>query len=121
MASENVKKYIKTIDEKYRECKLAKLSRFSAEWGIWSREMNIEIDGKIKAGHPDGDLLKYVKVYWINTSQLLEAHYKFYTFSKMALKKKIAREGEKIKRLILAGRVPNLNEKDIGKMILKNL
>jgi hypothetical protein len=39
----------------------------------------------------------------------------------MALKKKIAREGEKIKRLILAGRVPNLNEKDIGKMILKNL
>ena len=63
--------FLKEIDEKYLSCKEKGLSRFSDEWGLWSREINLKLRGFIK-NSPDPEPYKYVFIYWTVRSQLLQ-------------------------------------------------
>ena len=50
---EDIINYLKLIDQKYLEAKRKGLSRFSIEWGTFSRDMNLEIRAKIEEGKKD--------------------------------------------------------------------
>jgi len=67
--------YLDRIDEAYFKGKIDGLSRYSIEWGKFSREMNLEIRGKIEAGHPEKLLLKMIMPYWTNRSIMLELYF----------------------------------------------
>jgi len=103
--TEEIRDYIRLIDSKYAEAKAKRISRLDPEWGKWSTEMNRETKAKTQTGkHPQEVLLKYVYIYWVNRSQLLELHKS--KWRKKALKIKLAREGRKIRKLILSGDIP---------------
>lgn len=104
--TEEIRDYMRLIDSKYAEAKAKRISRLDPEWGKWSTEMNRETKAKTETGkHPQEVLLKYVYIYWVNRSQLLELHHKS-KWRKKALKTKLAREGRKIKKIILSGDIP---------------
>uniref|UniRef100_A0A6M3LNS3 Terminase n=1 Tax=viral metagenome TaxID=1070528 RepID=A0A6M3LNS3_9ZZZZ len=97
--------YLALIDDKYDEAKKERLSRFSTEWGTWSREMNLATKGK------DGLAYKYLFVYWVTMSQLLELHH--ISRFKAGKKRRLAKEANKYKEIILDGDGPELSEKDM--------
>lgn len=67
--------YLDKIDDAYIKGKLHGLSRYSIEWGGFSREMNLEIRGKVESNHPEKLLLKMIMPYWINRSVMLEIYF----------------------------------------------
>ena len=67
--------YFNKIDQAYNDCKEKCLSRYSKEWGEFSRPMNIEIRKKIESNHPEKLLLKMVLPYWFNRSIMLELYF----------------------------------------------
>lgn len=71
----NISKLFDVIDAKFEICKNKNLSRFSVEWGKWSREMNIAIREMIENDHPKKVQLQDVFAYWTTSSQLLELYY----------------------------------------------
>jgi len=115
--TQEIRDLVDPIDKKYTEAKEAKVSRFSVEWGKWSREMNVEMRKK------DGILFKYVFIYWTLKSQLLELFFKFPSNSlKLGLKKRVWSEIEDIKKIILSGNVPEgeLTDKDLLRILGEN-
>ena len=68
--------YILLIDAQYLKAKAAGLSRSSVEWGKWSREMNLELRERIKAHDPEKPKLKFIMIYLVLRSQLLDFHYR---------------------------------------------
>ncbi len=108
--------YIDFIDKKYKEAKAKKLSRFSIEWGKWSRAMNLETKKRIESGKdPDEIKLQYVFIYWTLRSRLLEAH-------------KVSRFGSgKAKRRVILNEIDEIREvikdedKDLERLSKKDL
>jgi len=93
-------KYIEFIDEKFKEAMDKKMSRFDVEWGVWSHEMNRGIRIRVDSKDPESTRLKYVFVYWLLTSQLLEL---FHSGKKYIGRKKRIRwtkERQDIKKLV---------------------
>jgi len=116
--TQEIRGYMSLIDRKYAEAKAKRISRLDMEWGKWSTKMNRETKAKIETGtHPQKDLLKYIFNYWVNRSQLLELHHKS-RFLKRAHKVRLAREGRKIKRLILSGDIPDATSFDRMQSVL---
>ena len=117
--TQEIKDYVDLIDTKYRSAKEKKLSRMSIEWGKWSRKMNLQIRQKLKeGGHPQDVLYRYIFIYWVNRSQLLELHFKHKY--KQGLKKQTAREGKHIKQIILSGDAPDaISDDDMVSALLK--
>ena len=96
--------YVELIEEMYKKARLKKISRMSVEWGMWSRQMNLETRARIESGKDPEELkLKYVFVLWTTRSQLLELHYER-PFFKLARKKKLAKECRQLKEMILTGK-----------------
>lgn len=117
--TQEIKDCLDLIDTKYRLAKEKKFSRFSIEWGKWSRKMNLEIRRKLESGgHPQEVLYRYIFIYWVNRSQLLELHFKFK--HKGSLKKQRAREGKRLKQIILSGDAPDaLTNDDMIRALFK--
>ena len=67
--------YLDKIDAAYANGKLRGLSRYSTQWGIFSRDMNLEIRNKIESNHPEKLLLKMIVGYWLNRSIMLEIYF----------------------------------------------
>ena len=105
--------YVNLIDTKYAEAKLAKTSRFDVEWGKWSREMNIATKGKSSLAY------RYLFIYWIVKSQLLELHFK--TRFKQANKKRLAREANQIKKYILNGDAPDISDDELKRRLFQSM
>ena len=61
--------YLDKIDEAYATGKLDGISRYSMEWSMFSREMNIEIHKKIKSDHPEKLLFKMILPYPMNANR----------------------------------------------------
>lgn len=112
--------YIELIDQKYLEAKMIRISRFSVEWGKWSREMNLGINELTKSKTPQVSILKYVFVYWINRSKLLELYHKS-KMGKLGLKKRLEKEGQELKKGILSGRPPKMTDENMKETILKDI
>lgn len=111
-----VRDYVDLIDKKYRAAKEEGISRFSVEWGRWSREMNVETRKK------EGVLFKYVFIYWTLKSQLLEVFYKSPSkLLRQGKKRRLQEEISDIKKIILSGKAPDgdLTDKDLQKILLK--
>ncbi len=110
--------FLDLIDEFYTDAVLEGVSRFEPKWGIWSRQMNLEINQRAKVGDPESAKLKYVTVYWILKSQVLEFHYKkplFYT----VFVKKLEAEANTIKELIVSdANVKPVSIEDLAALIL---
>jgi hypothetical protein len=113
------KEYIELIDQKYFEAKKNRISRFSVEWGKWSREMNLELRESTKAEAPQSLLLRHVFIYWINRSQLLELYYKG-RISSLGKKKRLEKEGAQLKKDILSGKLPKLTTETMKETLLKS-
>lgn len=107
--------YLELIDEKYIEAKRKRLSRFSVEWGTFSRGMNLEIREKIENGdHPQIPLLKSILPYWLTTSELLELHYKS-KILKRSKKRQLSKKRQAIKDDIMGGNaISELSIKEIA-------
>ena len=91
--------YKNLVTRKYREAKINRVSRYSVDWGMWSREMNLDIRKKIEEGHPESTGLKYVFVYWVILSQLLELHFEG-KWWKGGAKRRLEKEAEMIEKII---------------------
>ena len=100
----NVQEYIQLIDRKFFEAKKKRISRFDTEWGIWSRDMNLEIRKKVGKCKDSGEIamLNSILPYWLITSELVELHHKSRILG-TSKKKKLARERRDIKDDILGG------------------
>ena len=82
-----------------------KIDRLDIAWGIWSREMNLEINQRLKGDHPDSGLLGLVFSYWVVISQLLDIVYRFKGVRRFILKKRLvnkAAEAHDIREQIYA-------------------
>lgn len=98
--------YINSVDEMYLECKAKKLSRFSDDWDTFSRKINKERLEIVKSSNSEKDvqLFNQCLSYWFNRSELLELHTKNKLLSH-SKRKKLAKEGKKIRKDILDGKV----------------
>lgn len=107
--------YIQEIDDHFYSAKRKKLSRLSDEWGVWSRGMNLRLRKIIE--EEDSEVgYKYVFIYWVNRSQLLEAYFK----GKLKNMKKIAslkREAKELLKAVKSGNDPD----SLGGAEFKNL
>ena len=93
---------LKLIDFKFKTFK-GEVSRLSTEWGGWSRDMNLKIREKVDSKHEYKDYYGYLFIYWVNRSQLLEFSLPKYKLFKQGKRRKLAKEGEKVKEIILYG------------------
>ena len=115
--SQEIKDLVALVDRKYDEAKKAKVSRFSVEWGKWSREMNVELRKK------GGILFKYVTIYWVLKSQMLELFFKYPSnLLKRGCKRRTLKEVNDIREIILTGDVPEemITEEELQKRILNS-
>jgi len=114
--------YLGLIDEFYLDAKLIGLSRFDVKWGRWSYEMNREINMRVKAEDPESAKLKYVMVYWVLRSQLLELYRKKGILNSLN-RKNIEDEAETIKEMVVSGSsdgLEPLSMEDLGALILRS-
>jgi len=111
--TQELKDYIDLIDEKYQEAKQQKLSRLSVEWGTWSREMNLKTKNYKNLG------FKYLFIYWVMKSQLLELHFK--TRFKQSKKKQLAREAKNYRKIILSGNADIIDDDFLKRKLLKGI
>jgi hypothetical protein len=84
--------------------------------------MNLELRERIEAEDPETELLKYVYIYWLERSKLVEWNYQAHISVRGKLfgaskRKKIQREAKRIKKLILAGKLTN---EEWGKVVRKS-
>jgi hypothetical protein len=100
IGNESPQQLIDLIDRKFNEAKQKNISRFSVEWGLWSRQMNLFIREKIDGNHPKHVLFKYVIMYWTIKSQMLEL-YHLSRIRKLGKKNKLKKEANAIKELVL--------------------
>lgn len=108
--------YLELIDEFYADAKLSGLSRFDVKWGRWSYEMNREINLRVKAEDPESQKLKYVIVYWVLKSQLLEIYRKKVTIMGLINKRKLEDEAETINKMITSGSAEGLKPLDMEEL-----
>jgi len=101
---EDIKDMIKKIDLNYFEFKKNKASRYSVEWGVWSREMNLKIHEVLKNETTNKQIkarLVYVFFMWVSASRLLELNCK-HRLTKSVQKRKTMDEISDFRRLALS-------------------
>jgi len=115
--------FLDLIDEFYTNAVMEGVSRFEVKWGIWSRQMNLEINKRVKFNDPDAFKLKYVIVYWVLKSQLLELVKKDGIMARLQ-EKNIVHEAGKIKEMINTGIVGDsmkpLSMEGLAAMVLES-
>ena len=114
--------YLDKIDEAYFKGKISGLSRYSIEWGKFSREMNLEVRKKIETGHPEKLLLKMIMPYWINRSVQLEIYFEKKHKIRQNRLRFLSKECERIRKDIGQGKYDEadwLSVADIARMSLK--
>ena len=99
------KDFIILIDEKFAEF-AGKINRIDIKWGLWSREMNLEIRRRTEMGDSDALILGLVFAYWMTMSQLMDLVYKCKGLRRFLLEKKIknkASEAQVIREKVYEG------------------
>lgn len=115
--------YLELIDEFYLDAKMNGLSRFDVKWGRWSYEMNREINLRVKAEDPESPKLKYIIVYWVLKSQLLELYRKKKTLLSSINRNKLEAETGTIKEMIVSGMSDDLKPidmKELSALVLRS-
>jgi len=121
--TQDILDYVDLIDRKFREAIERKLSRLSVEWGRWSREMNIELRKRIEQQpeFPQLVLYKYVFIYWVTRSKLLEVFFKYPAkLARMGLKKRLRKELSDIRKTILSGEMEDVSE-DLEELLMRSV
>lgn len=108
-ATNSIRNLVDHIDANFLQGKISRISRYSVEWGKWSRAMNLEIRKRIEAHDTDSLALKYIFQYWLNRSQLLEVYHKS-KFGKVTLKHRLAKNGSQLKSYIFDKNAPELGD-----------
>jgi len=91
--------FIELIDRKFLEY-AGKIDRLNIEWGIWSREMNLELRNRMeKYGHKS-PVYSMIFSYWVLVSELLDLVSKYNNgIKKIIGKKKIENKSEEAKMM----------------------
>ena len=115
--------YLDLIDAHFSEAKLARISRLDPAWGIWSREMNLELRTRIEAEPPDPDRLglKYVFIYWVLRSQIIELFHKSAVLH-MGKRSKLEKQAAEIRRMVRTNKMTAIGQSFAqlaGKMIVQ--
>jgi hypothetical protein len=113
MTPERVKKVIIELDNHFFKCKREKESRYGVLWGKWSREMNVKTRKLIEGGDKHSVHWKYLFVYWVNRSQLLELYYT-HPFGKNTKKRKLIKEGNEWLKILAEDDPTSPGEGDEG-------
>jgi len=91
----SVDDFINMIDENFQRY-AGRIGRLDVSWGMWSREMNTEIQKRLSEDDPDAILLGLVFSYWIVVSQLLDLIYNYKGLRRFLLGKKIKNKAAEI-------------------------
>lgn len=119
--TQDVLNYVDLIDQRFQDGVEKALSRFSIEWGRWSREMNVELRKQIERGDTQSVLYKYVFIYWITKSRLLEVMFASpLKLLKAGLKRRLAKECASIRKTILSGEMEDVSE-DLESLLIKSV
>lgn len=117
--------YLDYIDKQYEQGRVKGLSRLDILWSKWSREMNVEIRRRIDSKEDPEELrLKYVYLYWLNRSQLLEVHFMHPNkWSKNGTKKRLARTGKHIRKMVCSpnGELDDLSPDELQQRLLSGV
>lgn len=116
------KELVQEIDDFYFKCKKDRESRMGLVWGKWSAKMNTSIRERLKSQDPESVRLKYVMIYWVLRSQLLELFYKHRLFRRNE-KKNLQDQLRDIKELILTdseSELPEVSEKKLTETIINS-
>ena len=113
----NPKYFRKIIEDKYQSARDRKISRMSMEWSIWSAEMNRELRKYTEKSSNTQILYKYVFIYWILLSQLLELKFRGGFINKIKARAKINEINEVKKVLDLKVKPKSMKEEDIMEMM----
>lgn len=100
-----VKTILENIDDKFFTTKKKGESRYSINWGRWSRIINIEMKPLMEGDSELAQQFRYVYMYWINRSQLLELYFKS-KYGKSTQKHKRNKEAKLILQIIQGKKVP---------------
>ena len=101
--TEDILTLLDEIDNRYRQAKSARLSRFDIAWGEWSGKFNRALRKKMKG--PQELLYKYLINYRMNRYMLLELHFQSKLF-KTRQKAELGEQGADIKQIIRTGEIP---------------
>ena len=95
-----IQEYITLIEERFA-LYCDKIGRSDIKWGMWSRDMNVEIRKRMEAKDPLTEQLSLVFNLWTVYSQLLELRfiYKGKFFGANKIKQKV-REIKRLKEII---------------------
>jgi hypothetical protein len=96
MEMKTIQDYVKLIEERFALYD-GKIGRSDIKWGMWSREMNLEIRKRIEAKDPITTQLHHVFNLWTLYSQLLELRHKYK--GKLFGANKIKQKVKEIKRM----------------------
>jgi hypothetical protein len=122
--NESPQQLIDLVDRKFNEAKKKNISRFSVEWGAWSRQMNLFIREKIDGNHPKHVLFRYVMFYWTIKSQLLEL-YHLSRIGKLGKKNQLKKDSVTVKQFVLnppedLKLLPDIPMENLGASIVKD-
>ena len=102
-----VLKIIELIDHNFEASK-GKISRYDLKWGMWSAEMNFELKQRIEVGHEHEVYYKYLFIYWVNRSKLLQLLFeKPSAYSAAGKKRRLTKEGKLLRELAMEGTAPD--------------
>jgi hypothetical protein len=107
MKNYDAKQFIHLIDDKFQEF-VGKIPRIDIQWGIWSREMNLVLNEKIKEGGSGAFVFGQVFSYWIIVSQLIDLMYDCKGVRRIIREKKIKKK--MVEALVVRKRVMEWNE-----------
>jgi len=95
-----IQEYVELIDRKFA-LYVDKIPRSDLAWGMWSREMNLELKKRIKEKDPLAPQLSTVFNLWVCYSQLLDLRmkYKGRFFGANKIKQKV-REIKRLKEIL---------------------
>lgn len=102
-------KFVDHIDQHFKRAKIYRWSRYSVEWGEWSRKMNLVIRKRIESKEDPEELgLKYVFLYWITKSQELEYWHKSKILH-VGKRVGLAKDAEGLSKMIKSGAYPKFD------------
>ena len=93
--------YLDEIDAVFLRLKRDRMSRFSVEWGQFSRAINLEIRKRIESKDSESARLRSVFVYWSIKSQILELNFKSRVLG-FGKKKRLSRQADELRANILS-------------------
>ena len=98
--------YLTIIDTKFLRGVNEKWTRFGVEWGGWSREMNIEVNTRVRMGTEDEVKALALYSYWICKSRMLQIKAEGGLMKRVFEYPRLEQEARDMREIVGSGKVP---------------